>query len=652
MKKYHLYLWIIALIGMITSCSQNETDALQNANNKMVSITASLPVDFVQPNPQSRAALPEAPDDQYKLRCILEIWDEELTTLKVRKEVCPAAGAEKIDFTFELDNGEYHALLWADYVGKNAVAQATAIAGLSDVQHYADRWYETNNATGLKEVRVMAMDVKFEKQDAFFAAKPFTKEATALKDLAATLTRAVAKLTIAEKSTTNFAYCKSVEFKYNVLTTLDVSTGIVSGTASFANVYGSGNAGFGEDITINDIPCKVLFSNYILANTDGTMPEISLEFAATAESGKVLNKVTIPAGIPIKRNHRINAAGTLILAQDAPSKAVNMTVDIDSEWETTDVEHNIDPIWDGKYPTSVEEAKAWMGTESSGANASSGRDHVFTITAARQLAALHYLMSNNVKMNVTNESYQCATYKLATDIDLNGKDWTPIGYDRVISDFYGVFDGQGHTVRGMNATGDNVSSSGFFARASGRNTIIKHLNIKGRVTPGVTSNWDMVNCGGIVGRMYNGTCIAFCSFEGTISATHPNNGKVHGGGIAGLVGISGSAGKIISCYSVVTEMSLTGTAIKGGIAGYTYNDTTIQGCYWQELAGIRDDSPCGTIENGGGINVGYNGHFTDAVGANDYDVIKAMNTYVADYDYQWQAGTNGSYPVLVKKTVN
>lgn len=185
MKKYHLYLWIIALIGMITSCSQNETDALQNANNKMVSITASLPVDFVQPNPQSRAALPEAPDDQYKLRCILEIWDEELTTLKVRKEVCPAAGAEKIDFTFELDNGEYHALLWADYVGKNAVAQATAIAGLSDVQHYADRWYETNNATGLKEVRVMAMDVKFEKQDAFFAAKPFTKEATALKDLAA-----------------------------------------------------------------------------------------------------------------------------------------------------------------------------------------------------------------------------------------------------------------------------------------------------------------------------------------------------------------------------------------------------------------------------------------------------------------------------------
>lgn len=59
MKKYHLYLWIIALIGMITSCSQNETDTLQNANNKMVSITASLPVDFVQPNPQSRAALPE-----------------------------------------------------------------------------------------------------------------------------------------------------------------------------------------------------------------------------------------------------------------------------------------------------------------------------------------------------------------------------------------------------------------------------------------------------------------------------------------------------------------------------------------------------------------------------------------------------------------
>ena len=116
----------------------------------------------------------------------------------------------------------------------------------------------------------MAMDVKFEKQDAFFAAKPFTKEATALKDLAATLTRAVAKLTIAEKSTTNFAYCKSVEFKYNVLTTLDVSTGIVSGTASFANVYGSGNAGFGEDITIN-------------GGEDDIMSAMSLDAVAEAE---------------------------------------------------------------------------------------------------------------------------------------------------------------------------------------------------------------------------------------------------------------------------------------------------------------------------------------------------------------------------------
>lgn len=28
MKKYHLYLWIIALVGLMTSCSQDETDAL------------------------------------------------------------------------------------------------------------------------------------------------------------------------------------------------------------------------------------------------------------------------------------------------------------------------------------------------------------------------------------------------------------------------------------------------------------------------------------------------------------------------------------------------------------------------------------------------------------------------------------------------
>ena len=48
MKKYHLYLWIIALVGLMTSCSQDETDALPtDTNANRVTLTASLPADFV-----------------------------------------------------------------------------------------------------------------------------------------------------------------------------------------------------------------------------------------------------------------------------------------------------------------------------------------------------------------------------------------------------------------------------------------------------------------------------------------------------------------------------------------------------------------------------------------------------------------------------
>lgn len=655
MKKYHLYLWFIALVGLMTSCSRNETDALQNENNKMVRITASLPADFAQTNPQSRATLPEAPDDQHKLRCILEIWDKELNTLKVRKEVCPDAAAEKIDFTFELDNGEYRALLWADYVSKSANAVETTIAGLSGVEHYDDEYYTTKNATGLQQVQAQHMSSNFEKQEAFFAASSFTKEATALKDLTATLTRAVAKLTIAEKNATNFAYCQSVNAKYKIPSILDVSTGNVSGTSAIVNTYASGSVGFGEDININNTPCKVLFSNYILANTDGTLPEIELKFTAKAESGKVLNMVTIPAGIPLKRNHRINAAGTLILAQDAPSKAVNMSVDINSEWKTTDVEHNIISVWDGTYPASVEEAKTWMGTETSGADdATAAINHVFTITAARQLAALHYLVINSAKMGTTDLYYKSATYKLATDIDLDENPWAPIGADSygVTIEFQGVFDGQGHTIRGMKVTGGSMFDNGLFARLYSSNAIIKHLNVKGEVAPTISENLSYVACGGIAGNIYNNARIAFCSFEGTISATHPYGGKVYGGGIVGQLGHYGSTGQIISCYSVVTGMSLNGTVSQGGITGYSGKNCTIKGCYWQELSGIGNDNPYGAVETDGSVTVADNGHFVNAAGANANTVINAMNTYADDYDYQWQAGTNGGYPVLVKKTVN
>ena len=311
------------------------------------------------------------------------------------------------------------------------------------------------------------------------------------------------------------------------------------------------------------------------------------------------------------------------------------------EWNTQEMSEGdaVDPTaWDGTYPTSADEAKEWMGTETSGASASDGRKHVFTITAARQLAALHYLVVNNATLAnaISYASYDWASYKLEADIDLNNRPWTPIGYGNTITPYSGIFDGQGHTIRGMNVTG-NYQYNGFFANVEG---VVKHLNVKGTVASTCTDG--DVSSGGIAGKVDQGTnvsCIAFCSFEGTIASA--SNFDENAGGIAGELG----TGKILSCYTVVTAMDLTGSRAhnKGGIAGTVKNASVIKGCYWQELTGVNSHYGSGTPSDTQGIG----GCFTDAPG--DNGLIDPMNNATpTGYDYKWQRGPN-NYPVLVKK---
>lgn len=313
-------------------------------------------------------------------------------------------------------------------------------------------------------------------------------------------------------------------------------------------------------------------------------------------------------------------------------------------------------IWDGKYPTSDAEAQAWMGEETSGANDPTAANHVFTIKAARQLAALHYLMVNDIKLNgaqgspapsgTEGDGYNYATYNLAADIDLNNKSWEPIGVkqnkDNPIS-FSGIFNGQGHTVSGMNIQKDIPSGvkfyAGFFSYI-GYGTVTS-LNVQGNIN--VESSQY---CGGIVGYQERGT-IAFCSFQGSIIAsnTFPVN-PCTAGGITGLT--FNTDAKIISCYSVFSQFDVTALTIrKGSIAGELGQNCTIQGCYWQKLTGLDDTNPYGFSETP--VIVENNGTFTDAAGANHNTVITAMNQYDAGYDYHWQAATDGGYPVLVKK---
>ena len=91
------------------------------------------------------------------------------------------------------------------------------------------------------------------------------------------------------------------------------------------------------------------------------------------------------------------------------------------------------------------------------------------------------------------------TVKLANDIDLNDKLWTPIGiYNDSKTHFKGTFDGQGHTVSGVNVVESRKNGVGFFGKVY--TGTIKNLTVAGNIT---TDNCNYV--GGIVGHGY-ATC--------------------------------------------------------------------------------------------------------------------------------------------------
>ena len=356
MKK-NLFFGLMALAGLFTSCSQDDTDASPTADSNQVSMSIGMPADFVK----TRASAPATFPAGHTLRCILEVWDTETTpALKIRKEICPAVGDTEIDFSFDLATaGTYKALLWADYIPTSQGTTSQEIAGLTGVDSYGDNYYITTN--GLKEVEIsINIPQKPEVVDAFFASAEFTKAEKALTIPTVTLTRPFMKLTIAEKNADRFASCERVTVEFSSPSKFDVATGTVIGTQSRNITVTNEWLNYGNDITIGGQTCKTLICLYVLANAaDATMGDIKLEFTSS-EQGKSLPTVTIPAGIPLKRNYCVNAAGNLI--GKPSSSAVNMTVDINSDWTGTEEETISAKVGDYYYKD---------GTWSTDANATS-----------------------------------------------------------------------------------------------------------------------------------------------------------------------------------------------------------------------------------------------------------------------------------------
>lgn len=180
MKKYNLYLWLAALVGLFASCSQDENAMLQTNESNRVSLTAELPDDFAQIGTR---ALPSV--DDHTLRCILEVWTQDGTTLKHREEQINLS-VDHVVFDFTIDAGIYDCLFWADFIAKNPDKNENVKIGEATYTHYADKYYKTDDATdGLKAISIIdtEYDAGFntDARDAFFGNYVLEKGAAAIK---------------------------------------------------------------------------------------------------------------------------------------------------------------------------------------------------------------------------------------------------------------------------------------------------------------------------------------------------------------------------------------------------------------------------------------------------------------------------------------
>ena len=295
----------------------------------------------------------------------------------------------------------------------------------------------------------------------------------------------------------------------------------------------------------------------------------------------------------------------------------------------------------------------------------------YTVTSADGLMNVAELVNGGkTDINIT----------LDKNIDLTGKDWTPIGtsFD---NSYTGTFDGGGHTITGLTITTKDqfVGLFGYLNRAG----MVKNVVMEGIQ---ITSNHMFGNTGGVAGFSW-GT-IENCSVSGSVSGTKcvggvvgaqkagsitgcsssaTVKGTVDVGGVAGekwgsmtacyatgnvtleidspknlsgggLVGFNGGS-SVLACYAtgnVTSTGSSTGNVHIGGFLGDNY--TTVTACYWKN-----------NHEQG----IGYNNKVTEATKVDGTDVtwqkaVDAMNTALQTAGSKWRYELNGALPTLRK----
>lgn len=247
-----------------------------------------------------------------------------------------------------------------------------------------------------------------------------------------------------------------------------------------------------------------------------------------------------------------------------------------------------------------ETVDTWDGTAVAFTQGSGTKEDPWRIENAEQLAYLAQQVNNGT-------DYERNHFLLVSDLDLSGKEWTPIG--TYGNPFWGGFDGGGHTITGMTITGKEASYVGLFGECRNftaassyiKSVTVKGANISGKSFVGAIAGGgaNISDCYSIENTIYASRCVGgVCgSLIGNISGCY-NSSSVKGNSTAG--GIMGSAsyegrdgnGVVQYCYNIGAVTVSQQDSSVGGITGASANRYNISNCL-----------NCGKI-TGNGKNVG------------------------------------------------
>ena len=261
-----------------------------------------------------------------------------------------------------------------------------------------------------------------------------------------------------------------------------------------------------------------------------------------------------------------------------------------------------------------ETVDTWDGTAVAFTQGRGTKEEPWLIENAEQLAYLAQQVNNGT-------DYEREHFLLVSDLDLSGKEWTPIGTDG--NPFWGGFGGGGHTITGMKITGKEASYVGLFGECHNFTTAssyIKSVTVKGANISGKSFVGAIAGVGANISDCYsieNTICArrqvgGVCgSLIGNISGCY-NSSSVSGistaGGIMGTASYEGNVGNgvVQYCYNIGAVTVSQQDSYVGGITGASANRYDISNCL-----------NCGKI-TGNGKNVGGIAGSTDS---NDMNFI-------------------------------